>query len=189
MKEEIIRCAWAHGKLLQDYHDTQWGVPVHSDQKHFEFLLLEGAQAGLSWSIILKRREDYRKAFAGFDPNKVAKFTEKDIKNLLRDEGIIRNKLKVRSAINNAKRFLEVQKEFESFDNYIWQFVGGKPIVNSWKDISEIPVKTKESKNLSQDLKERGFSFVGPTIIYALIQATGLVNDHTINCFRYPQLR
>lgn len=174
---------------MAEYHDKEWGVPVHDDQKHFEFLILEGAQAGLSWDTILKRREGYRKAFANFDPNKVAKFDDKDVARLMNDSGIIRNRLKIASAITNAKAFLEVQIEFGSFDKYAWQFVKGKPIQNKWKSMRDIPAKTKESEALSKDLIKRGFRFVGPTIIYAHMQACGMVNDHTVNCFRWKQLK
>lgn len=185
MNKKKVRCQWVveGNELYENYHDSEWGVPVHDDRKHFEFLILEGAQAGLSWLTILKRREGYRKAFANFDPKKVAVFDENTVERLLKDEGIIRNRLKVASVINNAKCFLEVQKEFGSFDAYIWSFVGGKPIQNHWKSIEEIPAETKESKALSKDLIKRGFRFVGPTIIYAHMQATGLVNDHTVDCF------
>lgn len=187
MNKKKVRCQWVleGNELYEKYHDMEWGVPVHDDRKHFEFLILEGAQAGLSWLTILKRRESYRKAFANFDPKKVASFDEKDVAKLLGNEGIIRNKLKVASAINNAQRFLEVQKEFGTFDAYVWSFVGGKPIQNYRKTIKEIPAETKESKALSKDLIKRGFRFVGPTIIYAHMQATGLVNDHTVDCFCY----
>lgn len=179
------RCGWVQNTFDQyiKYHDEVWGVPVHEDRKHFEFLILEGAQAGLSWATILKRRDGYRKAFANFDPAIVAKYDEDKIQEILQDPGVIRNKLKVRSAVNNAKRFLEVQKEFGSFDNYIWSFVGGEPIVNNWKEMSEVPATTKESDELSKDLKKRGFKFVGSTIMYAHMQACGLVNDHTLSCF------
>jgi DNA-3-methyladenine glycosylase I len=163
-------------------------VPVHDDQTHFEFLILEGAQAGLSWSTILKRREGYRQSFANFDPEKVAKFDERKIQELLQFEGIIRNKLKVRSAVTNAQNFLEIQEEFGSFDNYVWQFVDGEPIVNHWKSLKEVPATTKESDALSKDLKKRGFKFIGSTIMYAYMQACGLVNDHTVDCFRYKEL-
>jgi len=173
---------------MRQYHDKEWGVPVHTDRKHFEFLVLEGAQAGLSWATILKRRAGYRGAFANFDPKKVAKFTPKDVKRLLEDEGIIRNKLKIASAINNARRFLEVQREFGSFDKYVWQFVGGQPIKNKWTKMSRIPAQTKESAALSKDLKKRGLTFVGPTIIYAHMQAVGMVNDHVVGCFRYSEI-
>jgi DNA-3-methyladenine glycosylase I len=187
MSKTICRCAWAQAgnSLYEKYHDTEWGVPVHDDRVHFEFLILEGAQAGLSWLTILKRREGYRTAFANFDPKKVARYDAAKMAELLHFEGIIRNKLKIASAVNNAKLFLEIQKEFGSFDAYIWQFVGGKPIKNQWKSLSDIPAETKESKALSADLKKRGFKFVGPTVMYAHMQATGLVNDHTKDCFRY----
>ncbi len=185
------RCPWVepNNKLYEAYHDEEWGVPTHDDHKHFEFLILEGAQAGLSWLTILKRRAGYRQAFANFDPKKVATFDEQKILELLNFEGIIRNKLKVRSAVNNAKCFLAIQKEFGSFDNYIWQFVQGRTIQNQWKSLKELPPKTKESEALSKDLKKRGFTFVGPTVMYAHMQATGLVNDHLVDCFRYHQLQ
>lgn len=184
------RCQWCENSFEDyvKYHDEEWGAPVHDDQKHYEFLVLEGAQAGLSWSTIIKKREGYRKAFANFDYKKVALFDETKIEELLQDPGIIRNRLKVKSAVTNALRFLEVQKEFGSFDAYIWQFVGGKPIVNKWKKMGEVPASTKESDALSQDLKKRGFKFVGTTIIYAHMQACGLVNDHTTDCFRYKEV-
>ena len=183
------RCQWAQDPQFHQYHDTEWGVPVHEDRKHFEFLLLEGAQAGLSWATILKRREGYRKAFADFDPEKIAQFTDKDFNRLLLNADIIRNKLKIRSAINNAQRFLEVQKEFGNFDAYIWQFVGNKPIVNTWEQMPQIPAVTQESELLSKDLKKRGFNFVGPTIIYAHMQAVGMVNDHEVSCFRHKEVQ
>jgi len=184
------RCEWAHNtfEAYERYHDEEWGVPVHDDQTHFEFLILEGAQAGLSWSTVLKKREGYRKAFAGFDPVQVAEFTDNDIRQLLDYPGIIRNQLKVKSAITNARKFLEVQHAFGSFDQYIWQFVGGKPIINQWKRLREVPATTAESDALSKDLKKRGFKFVGSTIIYAHMQACGLVNDHTTDCFRYREI-
>ncbi len=183
------RCPWpVNDELYIKYHDEEWGVPVHDDRKHFEFLVLEGAQAGLSWSTILKRRENYRKAYDNFDPVKVARYDEAKIKELLANSGIIRNRKKIESSINNAKRFLEVQKEFGSFDKYIWSFVDHKPVINSWKTLSDIPAKTELSDRISKDLKKRGFSFVGSTIIYAHIQAIGLVNDHLVSCFRYNQL-
>ncbi|WP_234570233.1 DNA-3-methyladenine glycosylase I [Rhodohalobacter sp. 614A] len=187
---EKKRCRWVEGQFDEyiKYHDEEWGEPVHDDRTHFEFLILEGAQAGLSWSTILKRREGYRQSFANFDPEKVAKFDEAKIQELLQFEGIIRNKLKVRSAVTNAQKFLEIQEEFGSFDNYIWQFVGGKPIVNRWTEMSKIPATTKESDALSKDLKKRGFKFVGSTIMYAYMQACGLVNDHSVDCFRYKEL-
>jgi DNA-3-methyladenine glycosylase I len=186
--QEKNRCTWC---LKFDdyikYHDEEWGVPVHNDQTHFEFLILEGAQAGLSWSTILKKRDGYRKAFAGFDPVKVARFTTARIEKILLDPGIVRNRLKVYGAVNNAKRFLEVQKEFGSFDKYIWSFVGGKPVVNRWKSLKEIPATTKESDALSKDMIKRGFKFVGSTVIYAHMQACGLVNDHVVDCWRYRE--
>ena len=180
------RCPWSYGSspLYIPYHDKEWGVPVRDDRKQFEFLLLEGAQAGLSWSTILNKREGYRRAFAGFDPEKVSKFGAKKMAALLKDPGIVRNRLKIAAAVNNAKRFLEVRREFGSFSKYIWSFVGGQPLVNSWKKLSEIPAVSKESYALSADLKKRGFKFVGSTIIYAHMQATGLVNDHLVSCFR-----
>jgi len=190
MTQEKIRCDWAKSQSEEyiKYHDEEWGVPVHDDRTHFEFLILEGAQAGLSWATILKRREGYREAFADFDPEVVARFDEDKIQELLQFEGIIRNKLKVRGAVTNAQKFLEVQKEFGSFDAYIWQFVNGKPIVGGWKTMSEVPVTTSESDALSKDLKKRGFKFVGSTIMYAYMQACGLVNDHTVDCFRFGEV-
>jgi len=184
------RCSWAEGQFEEyiNYHDKEWGVPVHEDRKHFEFLILEGAQAGLSWATILKRREGYRKSFANFDPELVAMFSEDKIQELLQFEGIIRNKLKIRGAVTNAQNFINVQKEFGSFDSYIWNFVHGKPIVNRWKSMQEVPATSTESDALSKDLKKRGFKFVGSTIMYAHMQACGLVNDHTIDCFRYDQV-
>ncbi|MTI86985.1 MAG: DNA-3-methyladenine glycosylase I [Balneolaceae bacterium] len=184
------RCNWANDQFQQyvDYHDLEWGVPVHDDRTLFEFLILEGAQAGLSWATILKRREGYRTSFANFDPQKVALFTEEKIQELLQFKGIIRNKLKVRSAVTNAQHFLEIQEEFGSFDAYLWQFVNGEPIIGHWDSMGDVPVTTKESDALSKDLKNRSFKFVGSTIIYAYMQACGLVNDHTINCFRYKEM-
>ena len=188
--KEKYRCEWCL-KFDQyiEYHDKEWGVPTHDDRVHFEFLILEGAQAGLSWSTILKKREGYRKAFADFDPVKVARFTEAKLEKILLDPGIIRNRLKVFAAVNNAKRFLEVQKEFGSFDQYIWSFVKGKPIVNKWKSLSQIKPTTKESDALSKDLIARGFKFVGSTVMYAHMQACGLVNDHLVGCFRYKETK
>jgi DNA-3-methyladenine glycosylase I len=186
LSKEIFRCPWClKSEQYIQYHDEEWGVPVHDDRVHFEFLILEGAQAGLSWSTILKKREGYRKAFAGFDPIKVARFSEKKLERILLDPGIIRNRLKVFATVNNARRFLEVQKEFGSFDNYIWGFVKGKPIVNKWKTLKQIPATTKESEALSKDLMKRGFKFVGSTVVYAHMQACGLVNDHLVECWRY----
>ena len=186
---DLQRCPWVTpgSDIYEIYHDTEWGVPVHDDRKHFEFLILEGAQAGLSWLTVLKRREGYRKAFANFDPEVVAKFTEEKVEELMQDDSIIRNKLKIRSCITNAKHFLQIQKEFGSFDKYIWEFVKGKPIQNHPRTLKEIPIDSPESKALSKDLKKRGFSFVGPTVMYAYAQATGLVNDHTTNCFCYKK--
>ena len=188
---EKHRCSWCVGTFddYVKYHDEEWGVPVHDDRKHFEFLILEGAQAGLSWATILKRRAGYRKAFANFDPKNVARFDSNTINELLQDPGIIRNKLKVNGAVTNAQHFLEVQDDFGSFDKYIWSFVGNKPIVNSWKKMSEVPATSKESDALSKDLKKRGFKFVGSTIMYAHMQACGLVNDHTTDCFRYKEVK
>jgi DNA-3-methyladenine glycosylase I len=179
------RCEWAKDDLMILYHDNEWGIPVHDDQKLFEMLILEGAQAGLSWSTILKRRQTYRKAFSNFDPLKVSKYTQKDVDRLLQDEGIIRNRLKIQSTINNAKQFLAIRKEFGSFDAYIWGFVNNKPIKNSYKKLRDIPTSTILSDKISKDLKKRGFSFVGSTICYAFMQAIGITNDHTVNCFRY----
>jgi DNA-3-methyladenine glycosylase I len=181
------RCAWAAhgGPLDQAYHDREWGVPVHDDRKLFEFLVLEGAQAGLSWSTILKKRENYRRAFDGFDPRKVARYDAARFRRLMKDAGIVRNRLKIRSTIDNARAFLEVQREFGSFDAYVWRFVGGKPIRNRWRRLKQLPAHTAESDALSKDLKQRGFRFVGTTICYAFMQAVGMVNDHTTDCFRY----
>ena len=188
MKEKV-RCSWClKTENYMEYHDNEWGLPVHDDQKHFEFLILEGAQAGLSWLTILNKREGYRKAFADFDPVKVARFTEAKCEKILLDPGIVRNRLKVYGAVNNAKRFLEVQKEFGSFDKYIWSFVGGKPIVNKWNSLGQIAPTTKESDALSKDLIKRGFKFVGSTVIYSHMQACGLVNDHITSCFRYKEV-
>ncbi len=182
-------CGWAQShELNRVYHDAEWGVPLHDDRKLFEFLILEGAQAGLSWLTILKKRENYRRAFDGFDAEKISRYGEKKIAALLADEGIVRNRLKVRAAVTNAKAFLAVQEEFGTFDKYVWQFVGGKPIVNRRKTMSEIPAKTRESDAMSKDLLKRGFKFVGSTICYAHMQATGMVNDHTIDCWRWKPL-
>jgi DNA-3-methyladenine glycosylase I len=184
MKEKN-RCGWCLGfEEYIRYHDEEWGEPVHDDNVHFEFLILEGAQAGLSWSTILKKRDGYRKAFANFDPKKVARFTETKLEKILLDPGIVRNRLKVYAAVNNAKRFLEVQEEFGTFDKYIWGFVGGKPIVNNRKSLGEIPATTPESDALSKDLIKRGFKFAGSTVIYAHMQACGLVNDHLVDCWK-----
>ena len=187
MAKEVTRCKWAEGVSLDyiRYHDEEWGVPVHDDRVQFEFLILEGAQAGLSWSTILNKREGYRKAFADFDPEKVARFTKKRVEKLLQDPSIVRNRLKVESTVSNAKAFLAVQEEFGSFSDYIWGFVDGKPIQTRCKRDRDIPATTAESDALSKDLKKRGFRFVGSTIVYAHMQATGLVNDHVTGCFRH----
>lgn len=185
------RCEWAETNEYEiRYHDTEWGVPEHDDRKLFEFLILEGAQAGLSWDTILKRRENYRKAFDGFDHNKVADYDDAKVEQLLQDAGIIRNRRKVLSAVSNAKAFIKVQNEFGSFDNYLRSFLpDGKSIQNSWKSMSEIPAKTELSEKISKDMKKRGFNFVGPTIVYAFMQAMGMVNDHVVGCFRYQECR
>jgi DNA-3-methyladenine glycosylase I len=185
------RCAWVTGgdPLMTRYHDREWGVPVRNDRKHFEFLVLEGAQAGLSWSTVLNKREAYRRAFSGFDPAKVARFSRRRIQKLLRDPSIIRNRLKIESAVRNAKAFLAIQKEFGSFNAYCWRFVGGRPRVNRWKATRQVPATSPESDAFSKDLKSRGFRFVGSTILYAHMQAVGMVNDHLVDCFRYRELR
>jgi DNA-3-methyladenine glycosylase I len=182
---KVIRCKWAANDLAIAYHDKEWGVPEHDDRVLFEFLILEGAQAGLSWETILRKRENYRAAFDNFDPHKIAKYDARKKKKLMSDQGIIRNRLKIESAVKNAKAFLAVQKEFGTFDRYIWQFVGGKPRVNAWKPGQRLPASTPESDAMSKDLKKRGFNFVGSTICYAFMQATGMVNDHATDCFRY----
>ena len=183
----VKRCEWALEEPNLSYHDKEWGRPEHDDQKLFEFLILEGAQAGLSWVTILKRRQGYVKAFSNFNVKKVAKYNQKQITKLLKDESIIRNRLKINSAVNNAKQFLKVQQEFGTFDKYIWSFVNHKPIKNKFKKLSDLPATTLISETMSKDLKKRGFNFVGPTICYALMQATGMVNDHTSGCFRYQK--
>lgn len=183
------RCAWpANDPLMLHYHDREWGVPVHDDRKHFEFLVLEGAQAGLSWRTVLHKRPAYREAFAAFDPRKVARFDKRRVKTLLANPGIIRNRLKIESTLANARAFLAVQKEFGSFDRYLWRFVDGEPIQNQWRELGEIPARSAESDLLSKDLKQRGFRFVGTTIVYAHMQAVGMVNDHLAHCFRHRQL-
>ena len=184
------RCDWVplDNPLYVKYHDEEWGVPVHDDRLLFEFLVLEGAQAGLSWLTVLRKRENYRKAFDGFDPEKVARYDEKKIETLLLDPGIIRNRLKIQSAVTNARAFLDVRAEFGSFNAYIWNFTEGKPVINQWKSLKELPAKTTLSDTVSKELKKRGFKFVGSTIIYAHMQATGMVNDHTVDCFRYKSL-
>ena len=185
------RCEWsANGDdMYIRYHDEEWGVPVHEDRKHFEFLILEGAQAGLSWATVLRKRDGYRKAFADWDPVKVARFTDKRIEKLMGDASIIRNRAKINATVNNAKVFLKVQEDFGDFDAYIWRFVDGKPVVNEWKSMKEVPATTPLSDTVSKDMKQRGFKFVGSTVIYAHLQATGLVNDHTTDCFRYEELK
>jgi DNA-3-methyladenine glycosylase I len=186
---EKIRCQWVtDDPLYIRYHDTEWGVAVHDDHLLFESLILDGAQAGLSWLTILKRREHYRQAFDLFDPFKVAKYSDAKIESLMKNRGIIRNRRKIESAVQNARAFLLVLEKFDSFDHYLWQFVGGKPIINKWKKMEELPATSPESHRMSHDLKNRGFSFVGPTICYALMQAVGMVNDHTVDCFRYREL-
>lgn len=187
MKEKV-RCHWAQKEINIPYHDKEWGVPVHDDRVLFEFLILEGAQAGLSWDTILAKRARYREVFDNFDAVKIATYDTKKVRTLLADPGIIRNKLKIASTISNAQIFLQVQEEFGSFDSYLWRFVGGRPIQNSWKLHKQVPAKTKESDAMSKDLQKRGFRFVGSTICYALMQATGMVNDHLVSCFRYSQL-
>ena len=185
---DVIRCTWPSNDLSILYHDREWGVPQHDDRVLFEFLILEGAQAGLSWDTILRKRENYRAAFDGFDAKKIARYDRRKTQRLLRDEGIVRNRQKVASAIQNARAFLAVQKEFGSFDRYIWQFVGGKPLVNAWRLGKKIPARTSQSDAMSKDLKKRGFNFIGSTICYAFMQATGMVNDHAVECFRYRRL-
>lgn len=186
---DFTRCGWAGtDPLYVAYHDEEWGVPAHDDRTLFEFLILEGAQAGLSWSTILKKRDNYRRAFDGFDPAAVAAYDEARIAALLADPGIVRNRLKVRAAVRNAQSYLRVQQEFGRFDTYVWGFVGGRPIVNHWQSLRDVPAETAESRALSQDLQRRGFTFVGPTIIYAYMQAVGMVNDHLVRCFRHAEL-
>ena len=187
-KREQQRCGWARTELGIPYHDNEWGVPQHDDRVLFEFLILEGAQAGLSWETILRKRQNYRAAFANFDPAKVARFTPADERRLLADEGIVRNRLKVSSAVTNARAFLDVQREFGTFDKYVWGFVGGKPIRNARQLLKDVPAKTAESDAMSKDLLKRGFRFVGSTICYAYMQAVGMVNDHEVGCFRYKQV-
>jgi DNA-3-methyladenine glycosylase I len=187
---DIKRCAWvSDDPLMVHYHDHEWGVPVHDDRRHFEFLVLEAAQAGLSWAIVLKKREGYRQAFAGFDPEKVARFTERRIEKLILDPAIIRNRMKIEAAVRNARAFLKLQEEFGSFDSYCWRFVDGRPKLNRWKMMRQVPATSPESDAFSKDLKKRGFSFVGSTVIYAHMQAVGMVNDHLVDCFRYREIR
>ena len=188
MQPNPTRCPWATTDPMIAYHDHEWGVPVHDDRKLFEFLILEGAQAGLSWSTILNKRNNYRRAFDNFDARKIAKYDARKVKKLLADPGLVRNRLKIAAAIQNASAFLAVQREFGSFDAYLWRFVGGRPIRNQWKSLKQIPARTPESDALSQDLLRRGFKFVGPTICYAFMQAVGMVNDHLLSCFRYSEI-
>ena len=185
---ERASCGWARSELAIRYHDEEWGVPVHDDRRWFEFITLEGAQAGLSWETILRKREAYRRAFKGFEPARVARFGARDVARLLADEGIVRNRMKIDSAISNAKQFLAIQKEFGSFDEYIWRFVGGRPRINKWRTFDQLPARTAESDALSKELMGRGFRFVGSTICYAMMQATGMVNDHLVSCERYKAL-
>jgi DNA-3-methyladenine glycosylase I len=180
-----MRCPWARNELAIRYHDEEWGVPVHDERRWFEFITLEGAQAGLSWDTILRKREAYRSAFKEFDPARVAKFGEREVARLLADAGIVRNRLKINSAIGNAQAFIAVQKEFGSFDQYIWRFVGGRPRINKWRAMKQVPARTDESDAMSKELIRRGFKFVGSTICYAMMQATGMVNDHMVDCERY----
>ena len=191
MEPRINRCAWvgSDNPLMLEYHDREWGVPVHDDRKHFEFLVLEAAQAGLSWSIVLKKREGYRRAFSQFDPRKVARYTQKRIQTLMADPSIIRNRMKIDAAVRNARAFLAIQNEFGSFDDYCWRFVDGTTRVNRWKAMREIPATSHESDAFSRDLKRRGFSFVGSTVMYAHMQAVGMVNDHLIDCFRFREVQ
>ncbi len=184
----LTRCPWAQGERYEAYHDTEWGVPLHDDCALLEFIVLEGAQAGLSWSTILNKRENYRKAFDGFDPHKIARYGERKVNALLADAGIVRNRLKIGAAIENARAFLKVQKEFGTFDAYIWQFTGGQAMRNSFRSLGEVPARTAESDRMSHDLQKRGFRFVGSTICYAFMQATGMVNDHLVDCFRYNEV-
>jgi len=185
---EVARCGWARTALSIPYHDTEWGTPVHDDRTLFEFLILEGAQAGLSWETILAKRDAYRRAFDDFDAERVARYTAKKVERLLANPGIVRNRLKVESAVSNARAFLEVRDEVGSFDSYVWRFVGGRPKVNRWRTMRDVPPSTPESEAMSKDLKRRGFRFVGTTICYAFMQATGMVNDHVVDCFRYREL-
>jgi DNA-3-methyladenine glycosylase I len=185
----MTRCSWARDELMCTYHDEEWGVPVHDDRALFEFLVLEGAQAGLSWSTILRKRPNYRKAFDKFDPRKIARYDDEKVAELLADAGIVRNRLKIGAAIANAEAFLAVKKEFGTFDRYIWQFVGGKPVLNRRREPGDVPARTEQSDAMSKDLAKRGFRFVGSTICYAFMQATGMVNDHLVECFRYKEVQ
>ncbi|MGA7695262.1 MAG: DNA-3-methyladenine glycosylase I [Candidatus Sulfotelmatobacter sp.] len=187
-QQQLVRCEWARGELMIRYHDKEWGVPVHDDRTLFEFLILEGAQAGLSWETILNKRENYRAAFHGFEAQRVARYDARKVAQLLKNPGIVRNRLKIASAVRNAQALLRVQKEFGSFDRYVWQFVNGQSRVNSWKSHKRVPARTAESDAMSKDLKKRGFNFVGSTICYAFMQAVGMVNDHRVQCFRYGEV-
>jgi DNA-3-methyladenine glycosylase I len=188
--DEPRRCGWAGSEPgMVAYHDEEWGIPQHDDRRLYEFITLEGAQAGLSWSTILRKRDGYRRAFAGFDPEVVARWDPPDVERLMQDPGIVRNRLKIESTIANAKAVLEVQREFGSLDAYVWDFVGGKPLQNSFRSISELPAETAEARAMSKDMKKRGFRFVGPTVLYAFMQACGLVNDHEVECFRYGEVQ
>jgi DNA-3-methyladenine glycosylase I len=187
--KKLIRCDWPTNDLAIAYHDREWGVPCHDDRVLFEFLVLEGAQAGLSWDTILRKRENYRAAFDGFDPKKISRYNQQRLESLMRNEGIVRNRLKISSVVKNAKAFLEIQKEFGSFDRYVWQFIGGKPRVNALKGLSQLQSRTAESDAMSKDLKKRGLTFVGSTICYAFMQAVGMINDHLVTCFRYPAIQ
>jgi DNA-3-methyladenine glycosylase I len=188
MNDGLIRCSWARGSAAErDYHDSEWGVPLHDDRGLFEFITLEGAQAGLSWVTVLNKRENYRKLFDDFDVNRIARYNKRKVESLLKNPGIIRNRLKIEATISNARAFLEIQEKFDSFDSYIWQFTNGKPIVNHWQKAQDVPASTELSDIISKELKKRGFRFAGTTICYAFMQATGMVNDHTVDCFRHHQ--
>lgn len=188
-KQSVTRCPWCEGSdLMRDYHDREWGVPVYSDEKQFEFLVLESAQAGLSWLTVLSKRENYRKLYDGFDPDRVASYGERKIEELMSDAGIIRNRKKIEASVNNAARFREVREEFGSFSDYLWSFTGGRTIINGWRTLSEIPASTELSENVSRDMKNRGFRFMGPVVVYSHLQATGVVNDHVVGCFRYREV-
>lgn len=190
MQKSVKRCPWpSDDPLMVAYHDTEWGVPLHDDQKLFEYIVLDGAQAGLSWSTVLRKRENYRRAFHGFDPERIARYSGKDVQRLLKNDGIIRNRLKIESAITNAKMFLLIRQEFGSFDAYIWQFTGYKTVQHWFRRLADIPATSEESDDMSRDLKKRGFKFVGSTICYAFMQAAGMVNDHLVHCFRYREVR
>lgn len=184
------RCGWpTDNQMMIDYHDHEWGVPVHDDRKLFEFMILDAVQAGLSWAIVLKKRENFRRAFDNFEPERIVRYTAKDVKRLLADAGIVRNRLKITSAISNAKQFLKIRHEFGSFDSYIWQFTGGRMLVHKYRRLSQLPAKSREAEAMSKDLKNRGFTFVGPTICYAFMQAAGMVNDHLVDCYRYTEVQ